>query len=93
MSARTGDACARGSLVLLTAVDCHLCCRARAVLQVLHDQQAIVWREVAGESDEGRELALTAPPLRPVLFDADGRLLAYGRLSEKRLRRDLASAR
>jgi hypothetical protein len=34
-------------------------------------------------------LAAAAPPLRPVLFDPAGRVVAYGRLSAKRLRRRL----
>jgi hypothetical protein len=47
------------------------------------------WHEVDADSDERRRLAPSAPPLRPVLFDPDGRVIAYGRLSAKRLRRQL----
>lgn len=83
----------RTALVLLTAADCHLCAHARGVLSALGRDGGLRWREVAEESDEGRALALAAPPLRPVLFDARGRVLAYGRLSERRLRRELAGAR
>jgi hypothetical protein len=45
--------------------------------------------EVDAESAEGRRLAAAAPPLRPVLFSPDGRVVAYGRLSATRLRRPL----
>jgi glutaredoxin len=72
-------------LVLLTAPDCHFCEHANGVLA----QLGVQWREVDGESDEGRRLAATAPPMRPVLFTADHRVVAYGRLSLKRLRKQL----
>lgn len=78
--------------VLLTASDCHLCGHGREVLGTLAAEGALTWREIDADSDLGRRLAQTAPPLRPVLFDADERLIAYGRLSERRLRRQLASS-
>lgn len=70
-------------LTLLTAPDCHLCEHAKAVL----DELGVPWHPVDAESPEGRALAEAAPPLRPVLYDADGRVMAYGRLSLKRLRK------
>ncbi|MBI5310883.1 MAG: thioredoxin family protein [Actinobacteria bacterium] len=75
--------------VLLTAHDCHLCAHGRVVLAELAAAGAIAWREVNDDSDEGRGLAEKAPPLRPVLFDGSGRVIAWGRISVKRLRRDL----
>ena len=75
--------------VLLTSAGCHLCGHGRQVL----DELGLPWREVDAESEEGRGLGLTAPPLRPVLFDADGRVLAYGRLSLRRLRREIRRGR
>ncbi len=78
--------------MLLTASDCHLCGHGREVLDTLATDGALTWHEVDADSDLGRRLAQTAPPLRPVLFDADERLIAYGRLSERRLRRQLASS-
>ena len=71
---------------LLTATDCHLCEHAKTVLTELD----LEWREVHCESEEGKQLAAIAPPMRPVLYDSDGSLLAYGRLSLKRLRKLLA---
>ena len=74
---------------LLTAADCHLCAHARTVLEDLAGEGLLRWREVGADSDEGRRLAAHAPPLRPVLYDEDGQVVAYGRLSAKRLRRGL----
>ena len=71
-------------LVLLTAPDCHLCEHGKTVLAEL----GASWREVDERSPEGQGIAATAPPLRPVLY-ADGRVLGYGRLSVKRLRKQL----
>ena len=75
--------------LLLTARDCHLCAHGREVLDALASEGLLSWREVDAESAEGRQLAAAAPPLRPVLFTPDGRVVAYGRLSAKRLRRQL----
>ena len=73
-------------LLLLTPADCHLCEHAKQVLAAL----GVPWREIDADSAEGRPLAATAPPLRPVLYGPDGRVLGYGRLSAPRLRRQLA---
>ena len=73
------------TLLLLTAADCHLCEHGKAVL----DELGVAWREVDAASVEGRRLEAVAPPLRPVLFTAGGRRIAYGRLSLKRLRKQL----
>jgi len=75
------------SFVLLTARECHLCAHGREVLGGLAAEGLLDWREVDADSDEGRALAEGAPPLRPVLYDADGHVVAYGRLSARRLRR------
>jgi hypothetical protein len=75
-----------GQLVFVTSHDCHLCDHGRGVLAEL-DLDA---REVDVESTEAEELAARGVPLAflPVLLDGE-RLLAYGRLSEKRLRKEL----
>ena len=78
--------------MLLTAPDCHLCAHGRDVLSELAAEGLLSWREVDAESGEGRLLSAASPPLRPVLFDSGGHVLAYGRLSGKRLRRRLQSA-
>jgi hypothetical protein len=73
------------ALLLLTAPDCHLCGHGREVL----DELGVDWREVSTESEEGRRLAPAAPPMRPVLYTSEGRVLGYGRLSLKKLRKQL----
>jgi hypothetical protein len=80
-------------LLLLTGQDCHLCAHGREVMDALASEGMLRWWEVDAESAEGRGLAAAAPPLRPVLFNADGRVVAYGRLSAKRLRRQFSGAR
>lgn len=75
-------------LILLTAPDCHLCGHGREVL----DELGLAWREVSTESEEGRRLAAAAPPMRPVLYGPGGRVLGYGRLSLKKLRKQLNHA-
>jgi hypothetical protein len=73
-------------LVLVTGRDCHLCTHARDVLATLH----LEWRELDVGGVEAEALARSGVPLAflPVLV-RDGRAVAYGRLSERRLRRDL----
>ena len=74
-------------LILITTDDCHHCRRAREVLGVLE----VAVREIGVGSDEAVALAACGIPLvfLPVLTDGE-RVIAYGRLSEKRLRKELA---
>jgi len=76
-----------GELLLVTADDCHLCERARAVLGSL----GVEARDVSVDSGEADELAARGIPLSflPVLTDGE-RVIAYGRFSERRLRKELA---
>lgn len=76
------------NLVLITAHDCHLCSHARETLGAL----GLEAREVDAESAEARALAARGVPLAflPVLWDGE-HVIAYGRLSERRLRRELAA--
>ena len=73
-------------LLLVTAPDCHHCVHARSVLAAL----SLEAREVDVDSEEAAELTARGVPLAflPVLCDGK-RVLAYGRFSERRLRRDL----
>ena len=73
-------------LVFVTTHDCHLCEHGRAVLTALGLQA----REISVDSAEADALAARGVPLAflPVLWDGE-RVLAYGRFSEKRLRREL----
>ena len=73
-------------LIYVSSDDCRLCDHGRQVL----DSLGVARREVAAESQESAALATAGIPLSflPVLTDGE-RLIAYGRLSEKRLRKEL----
>jgi hypothetical protein len=74
------------SLIFVTGADCHLCEHGREVLAALE----IEAREIDVDGDEASAFAARGIPLAflPVLTDGE-RLIAYGRLSAKRLTRDL----
>lgn len=73
-------------LVVITSHDCHLCDHARAVL----DDLGLQVREVDVASEEAPALAPRGVPLAflPVLWDGE-KVLAYGRVSRRRLAKDL----
>jgi glutathione S-transferase len=76
-------------LVYVTTDDCHYCEHGRGVL----DELGVARREIRVDSEEGAELAAAGVPLGflPVLTDG-ARVLAYGRLSARRLRKELQLA-
>jgi len=76
-----------GGLLLVTTRDCHFCEHAHAVLAEL----GLEARELDVSDDEAGRLAAHGVPLAflPVLTDGE-RVVAYGRFSAKRLRRELA---
>ena len=76
------------TLILVTGADCHLCEHGRRVLNTI----GITHREIDAQSGEARQLAEGGIPLAflPVLTDGR-RVIAYGRFSEKRLRKELAN--
>jgi glutaredoxin len=73
-------------LTLVTTDDCHFCARAHEVLDAL----GVSARQVTVDSAEAEGLAGRGIPLAllPVLTDGE-RVIAYGRFSEKRLRKEL----
>lgn len=73
-------------LLYVTTEDCRFCEHGRAVL----DQLGVERREVNVDSNEAGELAHAGIPLSflPVLTDGE-RVIAYGRFSEKRVRKEL----
>ena len=75
------------TLVFVTDRDCHLCEHGRQVLAEL-DVNA---REIDVDGDEAAALAAEGIPVAfmPVLTDG-ARVLAYGRFSERRLRKEFA---
>lgn len=80
-------------LILVTAPGCRLCTHARAVLEQLSAEHPVRWREVALDSDEGRDAATRwrapFPPLLIARGPAGDELLGHGRLSRRRLARQL----
>ena len=74
-------------LLYITTDDCHLCEHGRRVLDAL----GVARREIHGDSEEAATLAADGIPLSfmPVLTDGE-RVIGYGRLSEKRLRKELS---
>jgi len=74
-------------LVFITTDDCHFCEHGRGVL----DELGVERREIADSSEEAAMLAASGIPLSfmPVLTDGE-RVIAYGRLSAKHLRKELA---
>ena len=74
-------------LTYVTTADCRLCGHGRAVLDAL----AVEREEIDVDSDEAERLGAAGIPLGflPVLTDGE-RVLAYGRFSERRLRKELA---
>jgi len=73
-------------LTLVTGADCHLCDRARRLLAELDVAAA----EVDVSGDTAQALGARGIPLSflPVLTDG-GNVIAYGRFSERRLRKEL----
>ena len=73
-------------LLYITTNDCPLCEHGREVL----DKLGVARREIADSSEEAAALAERGIPLAfmPVLTDGS-RVIAYGRLSDKRLRKEL----
>ncbi|WP_217549831.1 glutaredoxin domain-containing protein [Streptomyces sp. GbtcB6] len=74
------------ALTLLTQADCAWCDRAK---KLLAETDAEV-TEVSVDTDQGRELAARHRLLFTPGLLHDDRLIAYGRISERALRRELA---
>ena len=76
-------------LILVTTTECAFCDRAHEVLAAL----GVEAREIDVSAPEAAELARDGIPLAflPVLTDGR-RVVAYGRFSERRLRKELAAA-
>jgi thiol-disulfide isomerase/thioredoxin len=73
----------------VTAPRCHFCEGGRAVLAELAERFPLEVREVDLASEEGRAVAARwRVPYPPILL-VDGRLVGFGRLSLRRLARDL----
>nr|WP_024127487.1 glutaredoxin [Streptomyces sp. F12]AHE40223.1 Glutaredoxin 2 [Streptomyces sp. F12] len=76
------------ALTLLTQADCAWCDRAKQLLAATDAHVEVT--EVSLDTDEGRELAARHRLLFAPGLLHDDRLIAYGRLSERALRRELS---
>lgn len=79
----------RLGVTFVTAPGCHLCERGREVLAELAKRYPLDIREIALTSPAGRRaLAASRAPFPPVVL-VGGEPVAHGRLSRRRLARDL----
>ena len=77
------------TVVLLTQNGCELCDRAHGILERLAHEYPIEVTVVDLASDEGQALAERGGILFPPGLFLDGEPFSYGRVSERRLRREL----
>lgn len=80
-------------VTLLTKNDCALCDHAKQVLARVGADHPLNVTEVDLDSEEGRRVAVDAGVLFAPGVLLDGRPFAYGRLSERKLRKVLGAAR
>ena len=80
-------------VTLLTKPDCGFCDDAKAVLQELRDEYELEIETVDLMSERGHRLAMEANMLFPPGVLIDGRPFSYGRLSKRKLRRELDALR
>lgn len=79
------------NVTLLTTHDCGLCEQAKEVLERLTAEFGLNVQHVDVASDTGRDLAQRAGMAFPPGVLIDDKPFSYGRLSERKLRRALAS--
>jgi hypothetical protein len=75
------------SVTYVTAPSCHYCEHGRTVLADLDRRIPLDVREVTLDCEEGRRLLTTHRFAFPPAVIVDGRLIAHGRLSARRLAR------
>lgn len=76
-------------LTYVVADRCHFCDRGRQVLAELAGRLDLHIREVELTSEEGRAAAAVWQVPFPPIVLIEGRLIGYGRLSARRLEREL----
>jgi len=77
-------------VTLLTQADCAYCEHAKEVLARVGAEHPLTVEEIRLETPEGRELAVGHGMLFAPGILLDGQPFGYGRLSEKKLRKELA---
>ncbi len=80
-------------VTLLTKADCHLCEHAKAVLARVATDHPLQVEEVRLDSTQGQLFATRVGMLFAPGILLDGQPFGYGRLSERKLRKALASRR
>lgn len=80
------------AVTLLTSEDCLMCQHAKKVLADVGRDHQLEVEEVALDTERGRRLATEHGVLFAPGVLLDGRAFAYGRLSERKLRRALVAA-
>ncbi|MGH9030510.1 MAG: glutaredoxin family protein [Acidimicrobiia bacterium] len=78
---------------LLTTAHCSLCDQAKEILGRLEHEQAVAVEIIDVHSVTGQELAARSGMAFPPALLLDGEPFSYGRLSERKLRRELARRR
>jgi len=76
-------------VLVLSRPDCALCDHAKAVLERVDRDFVLQICELDLDSEESEALARNVSVLFPPAVFLDGKLFCYGRLSERRLRREL----
>jgi hypothetical protein len=77
-------------ITVLGAPNCELCEQARSVLARVARDHAIAVEELSTEADAGRKLMIEHRMAFPPGVFIEGEPFSYGRLSERKLRRELA---
>lgn len=76
-------------VTLLTQAQCAFCDDAKAILARLGAEYPLSVETIDLETDEGAALAMRGGVLFPPGMFLDGESFSYGRLSERKLRREL----
>lgn len=79
------------AVTLLTQPECHLCDHAKTVLDNVAREHPLTVTEIDLQSDAGRRIAEDAGILFAPGVLLDGQPFAYGRLSERKLRKTLTN--
>lgn len=77
-------------VVLLTQPHCDYCEQAKQVLARVAKEHPLVVRTIDANSPEGEALAREGGILFPPGVFVDGQAFSYGRLSERKLKRELS---
>lgn len=78
------------TVTVLTAPTCKLCDHAKEILGRLAEEHGLTVETVSVESERGRQLMLEHKVAFPPGVLIDGHAFSYGRLSERKLRRELS---